>query len=120
MIIIYNGMLEMTMTDDEMAKFYQNKNKDNAFGLLENQYLIVENMDGDIVDKYRWNGNSLVDITYKRMRSQMLGEIKPKNVKQQCYFDMLNNDSIKVKTVIGNAGVGKSFIATNWAVEKLI
>lgn len=117
---IYNGMLEIQMTDEEMAKFYQDKNKGNEFGLLENQYLIVKNMDGDIVDKYRWSGKSLVDITYKRMRSQMLGEIKPKNVKQQCYFDMLNNDSIKVKTVIGNAGVGKSFIATNWAVEKLI
>lgn len=117
---IYNGMLEFQMTDEEMARFYQDKNKGNEFGLLENQYLIIKNMDGDIVDKYKWKSSTLKDISYKKIKTQMLGEIKPKNVKQQCYFDLLNDNEIKVKVVVGKAGTGKSFIATNWAVEKLM
>lgn len=116
---IYNGMLEIQMTDEEMAKFYQHKNKGNEFGLLENQYLIVKNMDGDIVDKYKWKNSILKDISYKKIKTQMLGEIKPRNLEQQCYFDLLNDDDIRVKAIVGRAGTGKSFIATNWAVEKL-
>lgn len=108
------------MDEQEMSRFYQTKNKDNEFGLLENQYLLIKNENGDIVDKYKWKNGVLKDISYKKIKTQMLGEIKPKNVKQQCYFDLLNDDDIKVKVVVGKAGTGKSFIATNWAVEKLM
>ena len=99
MIIIYNGILEKQMTDEEMARFYQDKNKNNDFGLLKNQYLIIKDINGEVVDKYKWNGEKLKDISFKKIKTQMLGEIKPKNIRQQCYFDLLNDDSIKVKAV---------------------
>ena len=108
------------MTDEEMARFYQDKNKNNDFGLLKNQYLIIKDINGEVVDKYKWNGEKLKDISFKKIKTQMLGEIKPKNIRQQCYFDLLNDDSIKVKAVFGKAGTGKSFVATNWAIEKLM
>ena len=57
---IYNGMLEIQMTDEEMAKFYQDKNKGNEFGLLENQYLIVKNMDGILLINTDGTANPLL------------------------------------------------------------
>lgn len=116
---IYNGMLEIQMTDEEMAKFYQDKNKGNEFGLLENQYLIVKNMDGDIVDKYKWTGEKLADIKYKTIESEMLGRVKPRNDKQECYFDLLDDPKTKLKVCIGGKGVGKSYLAACWALSQV-
>ena len=116
---IYNGMLDLQMTDEEMAKFYQNKNKGNDFGLLENQYLIIKNMDGDIVDKYKWTGEKLAGIKYKTIESEMLGKVKPRNDKQECYFDLLDDPKTKLKVCIGGKGVGKSYLAACWALSQV-
>jgi len=106
--------------DDEMANFYKFKNKDNELRLIKNQYLLIKDSDGQIVDKYRWDGNKLVGISFKKIKTQMLGEVKARNDNQQCFCDLLNNDEIKLKVVVGKAGTGKSFLATNWAVESLM
>lgn len=119
MIAIYNGLCEVKLDEQAMADFYQNKNKDNAFGLVKNQYLLVKDESENVVDKYRWDGEKLVSISFKRIRTQMLGEVKPKNINQQCFCDLLDNDSIKVKVVVGKAGTGKSFLTTNWVAQKL-
>lgn len=121
MIAIYNGMLEVQLDEEEMASFYQDttKGRDNKFGLVKNQYLLIKDEEGNIVDQYKWDGYKLMKLSYDKIRSQMLGEIKPRNIKQRCYFDLLNDINTKVKVVTGKAGTGKSFIASNWAVEKL-
>lgn len=117
---MYTGILELTLDEQDMADFYKDKNKENRYNLHKNQYLLIKDCDGNIVDKFKWNGKDLNEVPFKKIRTQMLGEIKPKNIKQQCYFDLLNDDNIKVKVATGKAGTGKSFIATNWAVEKLM
>lgn len=116
---IYNGMLEIQMTDEEMAKFYQHKNKGNEFGLLKNQYLLVKDTSGEIVDTYKWTGNKLVSVSYNTINAECVGKIKPKNIKQQCYFDMLDDKTSTIKCVIGKQGSGKSYIATAWSLSNV-
>ena len=110
--------MEVQFDEHEMADFYSNK--ENKYNLYKNQYLLIKDKNGDIVDKFKWDGTKLVNVSFKKIKSEMLGEIKPKNIRQQCYFDLLEDNNIKVKTVIGKAGVGKSFIATNWAIDKML
>jgi len=115
---MYTGIMEAQFDDQELAEFYSNK--ENKYNLYKNQYLLIKDKNEDIVDKFKWDGNKFVNVSFKKIKSEMLGEIKPKNIKQQCYFDLLEDANIKVKIVIGKAGTGKSFIATNWAIEKII
>jgi len=107
------------MDEQEMSKLYQTKNKDNELGLLENQYLLVKNEDGDIVDKYKWTGEKLAEIKYKTIESEMLGRVKPRNAKQECYFDLLDDPKTKLKVCVGGKGVGKSYLAACWALSQV-
>lgn len=118
--MLYNGLAEITLNDQEMADFYQHKNGENQYALLKNQYLLIKDENGDIVDKYKWDGERLVDIKFVQLNSELLGKIKPRNIKQQCYLDALEDDSSTVKCVIGGQGTGKSFLSTAWAVQQVI
>lgn len=107
------------MDEQEMSRFYQNKNKDNELGLIRNQYLLIKDESNVIVDQFRWTGSRLVAVSFKTIDTECIGKVKPKNVKQQCYFDMLEDKTTTVKCVIGKQGTGKSYIATAWALSKV-
>jgi predicted ribonuclease YlaK len=49
----YRGYLEVTMTEDNMASFFQNPSE-NIYELNVNEYLIIDNLEKDNV--YKWNG----------------------------------------------------------------
>jgi PhoH-like ATPase len=118
-IAIYNGLCEVKLDERAMADFYQNKNKDNTFCLVKNQYLLIKDENENIVDQYKWTGNKLVSVSFRTIDTECIGKVKPKNVKQQCYFDMLDDKTTTVKCVIGKQGTGKSYIATAWALSKV-
>lgn len=112
-------MMEVRLDENAMSDFYQNKNSDNKLGLLKNQYLLIEDVGGNIVDQYKWTGKKLVAVSFSVINTECIGKIKPKNIKQQCYFDMLDDKTSTVKCVIGKQGTGKSYIATAWALSKI-
>ncbi|MDD3107073.1 MAG: PhoH family protein [Bacilli bacterium] len=111
--------MEVQLDDNGLAEFYQNKNGDNKLGLLKNQYLLIKDNAGEIVDQYRWDGFKTIPIKFKTIDTQLLGKIKPRNIEQKCYFDLLDNENITIKVGSGGKGVGKSFIATNWALSNI-
>lgn len=119
MISIYNGLHEVKLDEQAMADFYQNKNKDNKLGLVENQYLIIKDENLNIVDKYKWSGEKLLDVKFRTIDSDMLGKIKPRNEKQECYFDLLDDVKTKIKVSAGGKGTGKSFVAACWALSQI-
>ena len=111
--------MEVQLDDNGLAEFYQNKNGDNKFGLLKNQYLLIKDNTGKIVDQYKWNGKKLITVSFNTINTECIGKIKPKNIRQQCYFDMLDDKTSTVKCVVGKQGSGKSYIATAWALSKV-
>lgn len=73
----------------------------------------------NIVDKFRYDGKKFVKLKYQSFDSQILGKIKPRNIRQELYMDLLCNDKILVKSALGLAGSGKTFLATAYALQEL-
>ena len=108
---------EVQLSNDELAVFYST----GAIKLdaHENQYIMIKNEEGKIVDKYRCYDGRLVRVPFKVIRSDFSGEIKPRNLEQECALDMLNLDSASVKVLTGRYGSGKTFLMLSCAIEAL-
>lgn len=110
----YKGFKEIVILDDtELAYFYENSNE-NIYGLLTNEYLVIKNTDGKVVDCYRWDGSKNTPVKYNNVKSKYLGNIKPYNgdVYQQCALDSLFHNQITM--LKGKAGSGKSYLALGY------
>lgn len=112
---MYNGIYEAKLSEEQMSEFYSGNLK---FDLFENQYLLIEDLEGNILDEYKQKNGNLVKVQYQIIDSVDVGCIKPRNIKQRLYIDMLNSDTL-LKVITGNAGSGKSYIATAWALQQV-
>lgn len=112
---LYTGIREVILDDTALAKFYEFK--EPPIQLYENEYLLIKDKSGKYIDKFRFNGERLVKLNYKRIQNTYADKIKPLNVKQECMFDLLQNKKIKVKLITGNMGGGKSYISVLHALD---
>jgi predicted ribonuclease YlaK len=113
---LYNGIKVVEFSDEELADFYSGSLKVDA---LTNQYVLIKSKDSDtIIDKYKYDGCKFIKVKYKAFESQMLNKIKPRNGGQELLFDLLDSRT-PVACVIGQGGVGKSFISTAFALQEL-
>lgn len=112
---IYTGWKRVSLMDDELAQLYSNPEA-NLCGLKTNEYLIVEDKDGKVVDKLKWNGETLSKIQYKQIQRDGV-KIKPRNDEQSLVFDMLQNNTTTAKVVTGMFGSGKDYCMIACALE---
>lgn len=105
----YRGFKEVILDDGGFADFYQNMNV-NKFDCLINEYILIKNADGEVVDKYRWNGSEYVRLSNKPIKSQMFGDkIKAKDDYQSFVIDSIMNNT--VTAITGRQGSGKSLLS---------
>lgn len=104
----YKGFVEKSLSDEEMAYFYENQSK-NIFNLLINQYVILKNNKGEIIDTYRWSGETYEPLFKKNIQSLYFDKLKSKDIYQSCAIDSLMNCTITAIT--GKAGSGKSLLS---------
>lgn len=109
---MYNGIMELTCSEEEMAKVYEGNAQIN---LLTNQYLICRREDGTVIDKFRWNGKTLQPLKKAKLKS----DFKPKTDKQECLADLLLDTSIPIKLICGVAGSGKSKMSIMYGLNHL-
>lgn len=112
----YKGYIEVEMNDNCLAQFYSNKDL-WAGDLYENQYLLIKDSTGEIVDKYCRQNGELRQVLFCKLGSSFTGAIKPRNPQQACLFDMLKDKTSKIKLVTGRFGSGKTLAMTNAALE---
>lgn len=112
----YTGYKEIAMSDDEMSYFYSNIDK-NIYGLLINQYLVIQNKNGEIIDNRRWDGTTHKAMSYKQINNDFIGRVKPRNNAQVLSFDMLQNKEETIKILSGRWGSGKDFLMISNALE---
>lgn len=115
-IELYKGYIEKSLSDEEMAYFYGHLNE-NIFSLLTNQYLILKNSKGEIVDKLKWNGEMYCAIRSKPYKSNMFGTLKPLDEIQSFAMDSINTNDITV--LYGRAGSGKTTIPLNYIMQEI-
>lgn len=114
----YDGYIEVTLSNDEMADFYSNFSE-NVYNLAINQYLVIHNCDGEVVDTLCWTEEGYRHLNYKAFNSRMLGEIKPYkgDIYQAMAADSLLNN--KITMVKGPAGSGKTFLSLAYLFMQL-
>lgn len=112
----YKGYLDYSFSDSEMEQFYSNPNQ-NMLKALTNQYLIVRNQSGEIVDKKVWTGQSYRTISYEAFDSKHFGKIKPIDVQQQFAADSFIHN--KITMIKGPAGSGKTLMALGFLFNQL-
>ena len=105
----YLGYKEITLSEYELATFYECKT--NNWNILLNEYLLIKDGNGDIVDKLKWTEKGFKSLSYKNTESRYVGKVKPRNLQQELYMDMLQDKESKVKIAQGSYGVGKDFLA---------
>ena len=114
----YKGYIEIELDDDKLASFYGNKDVyAELYGMKENQYLLVRDSSGEVVDKYCYQNGTLRQVMFQKLGGTFTGAIKPRNPQQICAFDMLKDKTSKVKLITGRFGSGKTLAMTNGALE---
>mgnify|MGYP001119511143 CR=1 FL=1 len=105
----YKGYKEVVLDETEMAYFYEHLNE-NTYNLLVNEYLIIKNIDGEVIDCYRWGGDMHLALYRKGVKSLSFGDkLKPKDIYQSMAIDSLMQNTITI--ISGKAGSGKSLLS---------
>lgn len=114
----YLGFHEVVWSNDELSAFYQDQST-NTVGCLTNEYLIIKNDAEEVIDQYRWDGEMFSRVPFKQINSRFCGKIKPRNPQQQLTIDLLYNQDITVKVLVGKFGTGKDYLMSSVAVDLL-
>lgn len=115
----YYGFRDAVMSDDEMSEFYSSERNENTYGCLQNEYLVLKNEDGQVCDQFKWNGTHYIKVPYKQVNTRFIGKVRPRNLQQQLALDMLYDQDITVKVLVGKFGTGKDYLMTSAAVDQL-
>lgn len=103
------GIKKVNSKEERLAEIYQDKTS-NPYGLLENEYLIVEES-GKVLDQMKWQDGKFKQVIPKTIEDDIHGKIKSKNIEQECALDMLLDEKTTVKMLTGTWGSGKSFLS---------
>lgn len=116
---MYKGIRRIEAPKAEIDAFY----KDNELTLTHletppcpNEYFIVTSPEhSSAVGKY----NPEKKVLEPLIKAPNLWGIKPKNVEQRCAIDLLLRDDIKLVSLIGQAGTGKTLLALACGLRKV-
>lgn len=112
----YNGVKELVLSEQALLYLYEH-NRENIYNCLTNQYLVIRNEVGDVVDKLKWNGSIYHPISFKVVTNDFNGKVKPRNLEQELAFDLLQDNDIRVKLIQGAWGGGKDFLMSAHAID---
>lgn len=104
---MYKGYEEIKPTQDEWAALYEHPDV-NVYDCLENQYLIVHNDEAN--DRFKWSNGAYKKLSYKQINNSFVSKIKPRNIQQECAFDLLQDKNTTIKILTGRFGSGKTFL----------
>src|SRR5262249_43423452 len=118
---LYTGTGEVVLGREEVDRFYSEgsvtlpKN-----GFYANQYLVLrdrENPQHTALGRYEPKESKLAPL--RKVREGIWG-IRPRNKEQHYALDLLLNDEIKLVTLVGKAGTGKTLLAIAAGLQKCV
>jgi len=119
---LYTGMAEMSVSSDKMASFRANSELELETGkkYFPNEYCTLTdetNPKRTALTKVDATGTRLVPIIDCR---EGIWGIKPRNREQHFAFDALLDDRIKLVTLMGKAGTGKTLLAMAAGLKRTV
>ena len=114
----YTGYIEKVISEEQLIEFYNNIEK-NHYNLLEGQYLILRDKEGNLLDVRCWMGDTHRYINSKPIESKWFGKISPYkgDIYQKCAIDSLINNQLTVFR--GPSGTGKSMLGLTYLFSLL-
>lgn len=114
---IYRGIRKIEISKHDVDVFY----KDGAiaptnYEFRPNEYCVMTSPEhSSAVGKYDSMNKQIVPL----LKMTNIWGIKPRNVEQRCAVDVLLRDDIKLITLIGQAGTGKTLLALACGLRKV-
>jgi len=115
---LYSGNRDLLVPPGTIDKFYADGNVVvDAPGLYANEYLTLKDETGKSA-LTKWDKNVAKAVPVKKLRDGVWG-IKPRNKEQHFALDLLLNDDVKLVTLVGKAGTGKTLLAIAAGLQKV-
>ncbi|MDP1879402.1 MAG: PhoH family protein [Parachlamydiaceae bacterium] len=113
----YTGLSHIELPKHDIDTFYKDgKLKIPGLKCKPNEYFIMTSPENtSAVGKYDAHTECMEPL----LKATNLWGIKPKNVEQKCAIDLLLRDDIKLVTLIGPAGTGKTLLALACGMRKV-
>ena len=116
---LYSGNRELFVPSGTVEKFYADGAVVvDAPGLHANEYLTLKDETGGKSALARWDKPTGKAQPVKKLRDGVWG-IKPRNKEQHFALDMLLDDDVKLVTLVGKAGTGKTLLAIAAGLQKV-
>lgn len=106
----YKGWIKLPMPASELRKIGQQKIIDllGSQELVPNQFIILHSEQNEENYRlFRYHNKNMITEVENRV---IMNNFSAKNVQQLMTFDLLLDDSIKLVTLLGPAGTGKTFL----------
>ncbi|HXU01231.1 MAG TPA: PhoH family protein [Polyangia bacterium] len=118
---LYSGMTEMPVAGADVDAFYaQGALPLPENSLKSNQYVLLRDRDNPSHSAIgRFDGAAKKLVPLRKLRDGVWG-IRPRNKEQHCALDLLLCDDIKLVTLIGKAGTGKTMLALAAGLQKVV
>jgi PhoH-like ATPase len=118
---LYSGMVDLTVSAADVDAFYAQNTLDLAEGNLKsNQYVVLRDRDNPSHSALgRFDGNTKKLVPLRKIKEGIWG-IRPRNKEQHCALDLLLADDIKLVTLVGKAGTGKTMLAIAAGLQKVV
>lgn len=124
---LYSGNAELEAAGSTIDELYQSGTvsvdqvkSPNSNGVYANQYLLLrdrENASHTALGRYDATQKKIAQI--RKLREGVWG-IRPRNKEQHYALDLLLNDDIKLVTLVGKAGTGKTLLAIAAGLQKCV
>jgi PhoH-like ATPase len=121
---LYSGQRIFEISGERLKEYESNRflalDDDEQEGVFANEYFILQEFHNSrrrLLGRYHQSKKGIVPLI--SLREGIWG-IYPKNVEQQFALDALLNDEVKLVTLVGKAGTGKTLLAIAAGLEKTI
>ncbi len=121
---LYSGQRIFEVSGERLKEYESSRflplDEDEQVGVFANEYFILQefhNARRRLLGRYHQGKKGIVPLI--SLREGIWG-IYPKNVEQQFALDALLNDEVKLVSLVGKAGTGKTLLAIAAGLEKTI
>jgi PhoH-like ATPase len=117
---LYTGTTEVLVSSEQIAEFFQTGSVTLEREFLPNQDLtLVDSLNPSHTALGMAEGNSSKIIPLVALPKLGVSRIQPRNREQRFALNLLLQDSIKLVTLVGKAGTGKTLLAIAAGLQKV-